>query len=104
MEKIEIGKGAEAWAQSVLLALQTEQDPMIKQALEDCLYAFEEMMAIFDELTYPPAKMAILLAAKCLASGPETTMGVGTILDAMINGKAVLIAEPQMMGPAVGTA
>lgn len=104
MEKIEIGKGAEAWAQSITAALEKEKDPMMRQAFEDCLFAFTELMSLSDTITYPPARMAIVLAARCLVSGPDTTLGISAILDAMLVGKAVLIAEPQMMGPAVGTA
>lgn len=104
MESSKIRRKVDDWINIVNSTCQKTADA---ETVRVCTEATTDVIALMDLLERTDSAnigLSMLLAIQCIMYGEEFMRVMSVLADAIVAGKSVLITEPQMMGPAVGSA
>jgi hypothetical protein len=104
MESSKIRAKVEEWIDLINSACRKTTDAESVRVCTEAISDINLLMDLLERTDNANIGLAMLIAIECIVYGGEFTRAMGSLADAIVSGKSVLITEPQMMGPVVGSA
>jgi hypothetical protein len=97
-------KEYDAWREVVASCAAKDDGSRESDFCAEILMAVDALEEICGDIRNDITRQAVDIAIRCITGGPVTTVAIGHLVDAIEEGKAVLVTEPALLGPVAGHA
>jgi hypothetical protein len=97
-------KEYEAWRKVVQDCADQTEDAKVSDFCSEVLSVVDVLEEIKGDLRHALVSDAVDIARRCLIKGPSTIMTMQSLLNGLEAGKAIIVTEPELIGPVAGHA